>query len=719
MIDFDIESAINPTTVEVTFNQEVEAVDEVVVTNKDGVKVYVKSTELAEDKKSATVTLYDALKSGEEYKVAVTVGETVVESTFEFVVGAPATVELASQEVDASNGTVAYKILDENGVDVTKALPTGYTVSIATDNSTALTYSNGEIKSTLAAGKSAFLTVIVKDKEGKEVAKSERVTITAKATPKLTEFGADWTLGTANFTSDDYKQVTSVGLKGTATLAFNYVDQYGEPIGIDGGSVEFTSLSTDVAIVDKATGKVTPVKTGKAAIRATLLGADGKKLDTRTIEITVTEETKLQTLIADKEEVSVTVGGTDSVVTFKGEDQFGNAIATGALTAKSADEKVAKAVVNGSKVEISAVAKGSTTVTVSVGNVTKTIAVTVAEFDKVADYSLEGGAAELKTKDVSTTADVNETEITYEVFAKDANGTLNVEPSTATFVVTDKDGKEIETAEEVANLTVAYASGNYEIGETYTVTATVGTLEVGTSTFTVVDNGVAPKLTFDELTFTAEGHDFDLENTTVLDIVKDLVTPKVATTATAEITDIKFTTGNSAVIPTSTKEAKIIADGTAVLYATTITVEVSDKGDGLTKAEELGTFEISVTGKDITVVSTVVADKAAKELADKVGEQETALDGKTAADYKLDNVEYTNDADGKAAIKAALEGKLAALGTEDDDYVVAVTSVTPAVDGVDGDEAGTPGKFTFTITLADGTTVKTFTDVEITPVAFE
>ncbi|MCP1143703.1 S-layer homology domain-containing protein [Lysinibacillus endophyticus] len=584
----DSVKAINTTTVEVKFNKEVEKIDDITVTDtKTGEKIYVKEIKLAQDKKSATVTLFDALKSNSTYEVATKVAGKTFASSFNFVIGQPKTIELASQTV-ADNGKLTYKVLDENGLDITAFTA----VDIESDKNNVFSYSNGAVtvdwKDDVT---SAFLKLSVK-KDGKVIAESSRVTVSTKAAPVATSLDSVWTVGEGNFAADDFKAEKSVALGSTnKAVKFQVLDQYGEPV--NGATVQYTSLDASVAVIDKNSGAVTPRKEGKVAVKAELV-VDGKVVDTKIVELTVTAAAKLTTIELAKTEANLTLGGNNAEVTYKTLDQFGNEFAVSEDTevkVTTADEKVAKANVADGTVTITAVGEGSTSITLTVGTLEKTIAVKVAKVGTIVDYTVEGFVEDLKTKDDGKTATVTENQMTVAIYGKDANGTLATTPTSATFTVTDKDGKVITAASSngsVASQTIS--SSALEAGQTYTLTAKVGTLTVATKTFTVTENGVAPtvKLVKDKLTVKG--------GTTVKAELDKLIQFTANENVDVAITGLDYISNNTSVVASSTADNlnfSTTVDGTADVFVSAIKVNVTAK-DGATNVDPklLGNFTI-------------------------------------------------------------------------------------------------------------------------------
>lgn len=165
--------AVTSQKVEVKFDKAVEKLtkEDVKVTNKaNNDKALVKNVTLSEDKKSATVELYDNLAAKQTYTVDVNkVGKT------EVTVGSleAKTIEMADQTVVANTATkLQYKVTDENGTEVVS--PTGIEFETPAAEGT---IKNGEI--TLAKGTSTTVKAVYK-KDGKVVAESKTVKVSAE-----------------------------------------------------------------------------------------------------------------------------------------------------------------------------------------------------------------------------------------------------------------------------------------------------------------------------------------------------------------------------------------------------------------------------------------------------------------------------------------------------------------------------------------------------------
>ncbi|SNV66973.1 hypothetical protein [Clostridium cochlearium] len=473
-------SAINPTTVKVVFNKEVEelAKADVVVTNvKTSEKQYVKEVKLAEDKKSAEISFYDALATKNTYKV-VAAG---AEKEFDFVIGDVAKIEAKTVQVVPTEATaIEYKVLDANGLDITATTD-------VTFESTASDKIDKDGKITLADKETAFVYVVYTDKDGNKI-KSNRITVKAEAA-KPAEI-SDYTVAkNANFDADDYKQnlVLQKGAEGQKVHVL-VKDQFGKKI--DNPVVSYESLDKTIVLVDRTNGGITPLKEGSVPVRITVGDI------TKTIEIKVVADAKAAAVELDKNEISISnqVQTPEEVkVTVK--DQYDNVFET--------NEKLTVKVTSGSDLvtvanELS-LTKGVGTLEVKPADKTKsgkavieiavsekvktTLEVEVTEAGIVDNYVVEGFKAELDKNDDK---DNKNKEMTLSVFPVDANGVKTGDAvAEAKMTVTDKDGKAVTGLKDVNVGEIA--TTNLKADETYTVSVKVGTIEVFKDSFKVVD----------------------------------------------------------------------------------------------------------------------------------------------------------------------------------------------------------------------------------------
>ncbi len=293
-----VESAKAVTTqkVEVKFSKAVEKLtkEDIKVTNKaNNDKVLVKEVTLSEDKKSATVELYSNLAAKQTYTVDVNkFGKT------EVAVGSleAKTIEMADQTVVADEPTaLQFTVKDENGTEVVS--PEGIEfVTPAAEKINA----KGEI--TLAKGTSTTVKAVYK-KDGKVVAESKEVKVSAEGAAVASI--SNWTVAEQNkadFTSKDFKQNNKVYEGDNAYVQVELKDQFN---AVTTGKVEYESLNTEVAVVDKATGKVTVLSAGKAPVKVTVKDSKGKELVSKTVEIEAFAQKAMKEIKLEKTNVAL------------------------------------------------------------------------------------------------------------------------------------------------------------------------------------------------------------------------------------------------------------------------------------------------------------------------------------------------------------------------------------------------------------------------------
>lgn len=613
-------------------------------------KKYVKDVKLAEDKKSAEVELYEKLADG-TYTVKVTVGEESSESVFAYEKAEAKTIELAAQSV-VQGKKIAYKVLDANGVDITSE----ETVEVVTDKPAFFEIAKGSVTLKDDADGSAFAKFVVK-KENKVIAESARVRITAESKTAVAKKVADyWTLADASgqltkasYEAEDFKVDSTVNMGGAVEfLTVSVLDQFGKDK--TGATVNYKSLDEDVLIADKVTGKITPLKEGTAPVEVTLL--DGtKKVDSKIVQLTVAEKAKLVDLKLDKTEVNLSSDGAIKTTDVKveGVDQFGDKIGAGAVTAKSADTKVATSAYDAGKVTITAVAEGTTTVTVKAGEIEKTITVVVEKAGDVAEYKVEGFRGELLYKNIASTEDIDETEMEIKVTSYDEAGTpvANLTYSEDyTIGVKDKNGDDVV----VSGNTLKVADFKDKEGP-FAVVVKVGTLPVFEGEFKVTDNRVAPTLSIKDNNLVVNE-----EGTTFKDVLKEKLIFKndKNVVVTPTIDSVKFVSTNEAVISQDADlNVTIDRDGTAAIKVSEIKVTVDGE-----------TFTIKLNNEHFNVKVTIVETAAAKQ------EFLEELDAKVAEKIPTEVAKYTREddnltvefvTDDLTAIKSAAEGLAEAL----------------------------------------------------------
>lgn len=164
---------------------------------------------------------------------------------------------------------------------------------------------------------SAFVYAVYTKKDGTEL-RSERITVKVEASTiaKI----VDYTVGTTTFTDEDYKQSTTVSMGTTPVIKVQVEDQFGKKTTLNNEdpNVKFESLDLDVAVVDEATGTVTPLKEGSFAVKITV-GSVSK-----TVELNVVEASKPAAIIfeLDNDELTLSNKSAGKSVKVEVHDQF-------------------------------------------------------------------------------------------------------------------------------------------------------------------------------------------------------------------------------------------------------------------------------------------------------------------------------------------------------------------------------------------------------------
>ena len=609
--------AIDKKTVTLSFSKELEKIEEVIFNDSvTNVNQYIKQVTISSDKKSASVEFYNALTSGSTYNIDVKSGDDKAVSKLDFEIGEPDNIILEDQSV-ANGENLVYKVVDENGLDITADVK----VEIESDKAEKFVASIGAVKSNLVDGDGTVKVKLVVKKDGKTIASSKRVEVNAKSAPKIAGFGEVWTVGLANFDATDFKAETTLAMNATnKSLAVTFIDQYGDKAFAlaNDQQLQFESLNTEIAIIDRNTGVITPRMEGKASIKVNLIEGE-KIIATKTVLIDITAAAVFTTLEADKETVTATVGGKFEKVTFKSLDQFGNAIEVkDDFDVIIADEKVARATMYNNELSVVALGEGTTTITVMNGSVVKTIIVSAQEVGAIVGYTVVGFLPELNTRDDLTTKN-NDTMMSLEVYGVDQKGTLNITSEAFEYTVKNQAGAVIynkTSTNKRADISVYDNEKNvvFETGKQYTLEVKVGTLIVATHTFTVKENGIAPtvKQKGDQLTVTA--------NTAITDVIAKLFDFSTVQNTKTSIVATEFISDNAEVIQTNgTQFSK--TDGLANIYVSSITVNVQPVDEKTVEKLYTGTYKIPTNHKIIILndnygpkVSSVVVDPADDEI---------------------------------------------------------------------------------------------------------
>lgn len=647
-------SAINSKSVKVTFGSAVEALtkDNVTVVNKTtGDKQYIKAVTLSEDKKSATVEFYESLAKG-TYTATVKVGEKTGSKDFDFVKGEVAKIQVDTLQVVPANEptAIAFKALDENGLDITED------VKAEIDFESTTNVNNGSV--TLGDDVTAFVYVKYTKADG-TVVKSERITVKGEH-PKAVEI-LNWTLkdGAQDWTDKEYKQNTLVKLGGTAlSFQLQFKDQFGKAKvkeELTDSTVQYESLDKTVALVDRSSGKVTALKAGTVPVKISVT-KDGQVYFTKTVEITVGTEAAFSAITLDASEITVSSSlGTTKAVALKFKDQFQDDInVTGDVTATVKTGKdlitldgtkngdVYTKTVSGKSGETFNVTpvsgkEGTAVIELAVIDTTikTTLTVHVEKAGAVENFTADGFKETLDKNGDSTDKTKLPESMKVLVYGVDANGGKAQQiTSNVNFTVKDANGKVVEQDSNVTDGEVVIdstkqkdATDLYTAGKTYTLSVTVGpdadkAYQVFTKTFTVTDTTETPKveLTKNKLEIKAA------DNKGLLQSVNDAkvfnITFTGVDTSNAVVTDFEFYTDNEDVISgTKASDAVLEGDGNVTLSIKSVTVDIDGDGSkyGNTPVKFTDLLNVTLTGfADKAELATLIADakKAISELPD-------------------------------------------------------------------------------------------------------
>ncbi|WP_077214856.1 S-layer homology domain-containing protein [Bacillus dakarensis] len=640
------------TTVEVQFNQAVEAFDrnDVVIEDEDEDRIFVKSVELAEDGKSASLELYDALKDETSYDFTINAGEEELSYTLDFVLGEVSEILASSKTIDPSKDyEIEYTVLTDTGVDVTEETD----VTFNDDRSDVDTSTGVIVANDLEDGQSVFVEIVAGD------VKSKRIKITAND-GEATEFSAysvvSEPVGDLDaWNADDFEADHDIAIgQNGLSLDVLFLDQYGEEAA---ETIKFESLSPSILVVDEATGELTARKVGTADVKVTMGDV------TKVVKIDVVAEAKFDALEIRNDEGDAITNlainpdvDENETVTVQLVDQYGEDF--------SASEEDLTVEVKGDSVEVDQEGEGRTTTsgalvlnltavdgetgktTITVknedGKIVETLEVSIEEAGEIADYKLEG----LKEIDLYGSSDDDEdtvSETTLQVFPVDEDDVKTAGAVEAEYVVVDEDGTEIDSA---TGTSVSLGFGSElavtETG-TYTLKVTVGALEVINTEFEVVDTEAAYELTQTEdeivvdnttnlfaeiqaaLEITQDGDTVDSSNITSFSVVSD----KKAVIADSADASFTLDDENAAEV--------VLSEGTATLFVDEVVI------NGKTVEVD---YQFDVTVEDVfapAAQSMVIADQNSNSTLD-AGETVT--------------ITFTEALSGEsvAAVKAALEG---------------------------------------------------------------
>lgn len=568
---------VSPKTISVTFAGAIEKADKAnyTVTDTKGSTALIKSTTLDATKKVVTVEFYSALTSGNDYKVAVKNGEKTYEAEFKYVKGTVAAIEAEDQIVKAGVASpIVYKVVDENGLDLTDETFVSFTSTVGTITNEGKTCVN------LSNGAYTYVTITYTNPTTGAQIKSKQIKVTG-ATSVASDITAitvgDAAVAAATAWPADKDIVTSVQMGTTKYVSALYVKSYGEK---DVTSAGFKSLNPEILIVDATTGALTPIKAGTASVAVTIGNV------TKTFTITVTEAPKATSLALNTKTSKVSTS-----LTKNNSDAYTNA----SLVVDVLDQ-------NGKAFNSEATSNNLTFELTTGANVVAEFATVGATQTATAGEALSltpktAGTAWIKVSSnntalapiyvsVTVTA-ANDAVSSYKfvnvVNTFDLDGTDHVaKAATVKFAAVNASGEEIKnnTMDTVTGvvITLKDAAGNKVAEKTTTAADQEFTLDVttnltkeGTYTLTATKNGV----TYDTIQITVK----DSATKPVVSIKTVDYTVTNGTVPVADLFDIptgytfksiKFVSSNTAVVTSNTAAAAAItlggSKGSATLY---------------------------------------------------------------------------------------------------------------------------------------------------------
>lgn len=655
------EAAVNSVTMltektaEVKLNKSIGDVtrENIVVKQKDGERQYVQAVKWDENKQVATLTFFDNLPN-QDYTIELKSGSTVAKGEFKVAITEVSSILLNDMTIPENSLTpIDYKVLDANGVDITASTK-------VTFNSSDVNVIKNENMIQLTDGQVVFVQAEATKADGSKVlSKQIRVKAEGREAVTLDKF----TIAAQSNTTPDFESPNTFITEDAADQAIKILvkDKFGDKVN-DTTGARFESLNKDVALVDRTTGAITPIKPGKVDVRVKLGAID------QVVSFEIGAKAEAKTIELDKSSVQISIAAPKETVNIVVKDQYGNEFKKDELTVIPKDKSVATAKLDDNgNLMVEAVKSGATTVEVKLGDITRTVAVEVKEPGTVASYKLEGFVKELdqyKDKEDKSTMTLN-------VAGYDENGVkAEAAAKDVTYTVKDKAGNVQENAVN-GNKVIA---NNLKAGETYTLTAKVGTLTVATESFKVVNTEVKAVYGFnlvkDAITVEKSSNLIDAlnkENRTAFEIVKDGVVVK-----NANIKSLKFISDDKNVLVSSDQaaeaaEAEFKNDGQVSIIITEVNVEINSQiytistnsfMDVNVKSVEAAKFEKE---KETAKNAIDAADKSVQEskatAQGKVDEAKEALknaadaDAQKAAQEELNRVTgIFNQVDGKVTL---------------------------------------------------------------------
>ena len=598
--------AVATTKIDVTFAGEIEKADKAnfTVTDNKGATALIKSATLDTTKKVVTLEFYSSLTSGNSYKVVAKNGEKTYEATVDYVKGTVAKIEVANQVVKAtSKSAIAYKVLDENGLDITADTHVTFQGTVPC--------SDGYV--TLTDKVVAYITVIYTNPTTGAQIKSEQFTITGAKEVAAKVDAVTVSSATITTAAAWPKEVSTTVVNDntlTQILSVKTTDTFGATTYVSTGAV---SANPEILIVDAKTGKLTPVKEGTATVnvkqgdvtnsftltvvaksKKTSLAVDTASKTTTSLTENSGAKTNANVIINVMDQNSKKMSATDAIE-MKLTDGAGIVSAGGAALA--VDD-----VVNGTAgtgIALEPVKAGTAWFVVSDKTDSSVpsiyIAVTVTAADqKIAGYKFAGVPTKFDLNGDNTTP-AGTTQAAIAISAVNAAGekVTNATPDTVSGVaITLKDAAGNTLINATTDNTGAIANkldvtDTLKNEGTYTLTATKNGVVYDSVTITVVDTSTKPSVSVKTQLFKAAGSSVAL--TDLFDVKDAGTTPTVNVIYTSSNTGVVTACANTT---TGVSAVALGADtGSATLYGVKVLVTVGNR----TYTVDLSSTPITIT----------------------------------------------------------------------------------------------------------------------------
>lgn len=484
-------NAINSKTIKVKFNKKLSNVlaSNFTVSKKNDPYALKVIDKVETDGNVVTITLIEKLDANKEYvlkaKNVKAIDGTVLEeeSINEFLYKEVEAASISFVKTTVAIGdTIKVVIKDAEGNDIT-ANYSKEDLDVQSSNSTIV---DQDLKA-LTKG-AVIVNVKIKDTE---IETGNTIIDVKESLAVLTSIGK-WTLSGGSYENP----VTSLFEKESKSILAEALDQNGKRLNTV--TFSYRSLTPTVAVVDSTTGVITPVSSGVATILIT--GTDGSKTVNKTIQVVVKPNAKASTLQLNTNAIKL-VKGSAVAQELKIEvlDQYGDVMEVNdTLKYKINKDNIVNGLVANQEQELNftdgkaslalhaGTTVGTATMTITYGNLTKTIPVSLVEQASFAGYLYEVDATKLDliAKDDPEYKDLKQGEdsATIRVYTKDANGNKISELSYNDFELVEANDK-ADSAVKVEGATVVAQNTGDEV-----VTIKVGDVVIGRVNFKVVDS---------------------------------------------------------------------------------------------------------------------------------------------------------------------------------------------------------------------------------------